>query len=1226
MGVSSYLCIFIMIFGCWNIRGLNDPLKQREVRNLIKDEKLSLCGLVETKVLEKNKDVILKTIDRSWKVECNYNFSSLGRIWVCWNPFDVTVLVVGSSEQVIHCRVSSVDSTWECMISIVYGDNCNVRREALWADLVARGVEWENSAWIVMGDFNAIKSSVESVGGSNSWPHWKDDFSNCLAESGLDDLRFNGCFYTWSNHRTVDPILRKLDRALVNLKWDISFRGSEAHFLPSSVSDHSPMIVKIVDLPRRRVPFKFFDFWADHPEFLSLVDRVWADRVDGSPMFQLCKKLKRLKVELKKLNRECYSDLSSRVQQAKHDLESVQWDIQRQPTNISLHGEESRLVKLYGDLSRDEESFLRQKSRVQWINLGDRNSKFFFRSMRQRCSRSKVLSLTDEHGNRVEEPSEVKSMVVNFFETLLRQPAGCPRIDLDLVRRALPKRISGDQCATLGREVSDVEIKAVLFSLKDNKAPGPDGYNATFFKKAWSVVGDDFLRAIRSFFSSGRLLKQVNATVVALIPKVPNPSTVGDFRPISCCNTIYKCIAKIIANRVQMVLPDVVSPFQSAFVAGRRISDNILLSQELLRNYHRDGGHPRCALKVDLMKAYDSVRWDFLVAILQILGFPEQMIAWISECISTPRFSISINGELNGFFASGRGLRQGDPMSPYLFVLAMEVFSGLMRIMEQESQFAYHWRCGKIGISHLCFADDLMVFCRAERESVAAVNVVLGQFQALSGLIPNPSKSNLFVAGVSSETKQELLGILGFQEGVLPVRYLGVPLISTKLTAVDCRVLVDRIVARVKSWTSRVLSFAGRLQLIQSVLFSIQVYWSSIFILPKSVVIKVETTLRSFLWKGSDLGKGGAKVAWSSVCLPKEEGGLGIKSVECWNKAAISKHLWAVCSNLRSSVWVSWVRSTLLKGKNVWEVRCPGDCSWSWRKILGLRCLVRRLMQFRVGNGEDISLWFDYWHPLGPLVEVFGRRIIYDSGFGLHARVADVVQGRDWAWPRSLTGNWMDIISGIPASFRPNNSQADTLCWVEDSRGAFSIRNAWEALRSRQPAVDWFRSVWHSKSIPRHAFIFWLAIRGALSTQDKLLVYGLIPAIRCVFCGGSCEDVPHLFFDCSYSCEVWFALLRKCRLPLRARSWEDTILWSCHFRGRQLRGWVVRIMLAAAVYAIWRERNARMHGELPKPVTMVVRSIVRDVCMRLNSLSGVMPSPTNRWLHQSWGLSDSIFL
>ncbi|KAL5861835.1 hypothetical protein ACOSQ4_003131 [Xanthoceras sorbifolium] len=244
--------------------------------------------------------------------------------------------------------------------------------------------------------------------------------------------------------------------------------------------------------------------------------------------------------------------------------------------------------------------------------------------MRQRFSRSKVLSLSDEYGNH--EPSEVKALVVNFFETLLRQPARCPRIDDDLMRRAIPKRISGDQCATLGREVSDDENKAVLFSLKDNKAPGPDGYNATLFKKAWSVVGDDVLHAIRSFFSSGRLLKQVNATMIALIPKVPNPSKVGDFRPISCCNTIYKCIAKIIANQVQMVLPDI-GPFQSAFVADKRISDNILLSRELLRNYHRDGAHPRCALKVNLMKAYDSVRWDFLVAILQIVGFPEQMIA-----------------------------------------------------------------------------------------------------------------------------------------------------------------------------------------------------------------------------------------------------------------------------------------------------------------------------------------------------------------------------------------------------------------------------------------------------------------------------------------------------------------------------------------------------------------------------------------------------------------------
>ena len=229
-----------------------------------------------------------------------------------------------------------------------------------------------------------------------------------------------------------------------------------------------------------------------------------------------------------------------------------------------------------------------------------------------------------------------------------------------------------------------------MFSLKDNKAPGPYGFNSGFFKKAWSVVGADVLSAIRSFFCSGKLLKQVNATAISLIPKIPNPSQVKDFRPISCCNTIYKCIAKIIANRIKVVLPSVISENQSAFVAGRRISDNILLCQELMRNYHRSGGAPRCALKIDLMKAYDTVRWDFMVEVLRSFGFPERMVGWIRECMTSPMFYVSINGELSGFFPGGRGLRQGDPMSPYLFVLAMEVLSGLFRKMVLQQGFRFH--------------------------------------------------------------------------------------------------------------------------------------------------------------------------------------------------------------------------------------------------------------------------------------------------------------------------------------------------------------------------------------------------------------------------------------------------------------------------------------------------------------------------------------------------------
>ena len=280
-------------------------------------------------------------------------------------------------------------------------------------------------------------------------------------------------------------------------------------------------------------------------------------------------------------------------------------------------------------------------------------------------------------------------MLLSHFKSVLGTPHDDEYNGKRKVSELVRFRVNESQCTSLGESVTEEEIREVFWSLKNGKAPGPDGYSVGFFKGAWDVVGQEVVAAIKSFFSSGELLKEINSTTIALVPKIPNPERVGDYRPISCCNAIYKCISKILANRIKKVLPDLIDPVQSAFVPGRRISDNIFLSQELLRGYHRDSKDPRCAMKIDIMKAYDNVRWDFLFDTLEAMGFPEKFINWVKACVTSPSYSICINGNLNGYFMGRKGLRQGDPLSPYLFVIVMEMLTRILAEKACNGQFKF---------------------------------------------------------------------------------------------------------------------------------------------------------------------------------------------------------------------------------------------------------------------------------------------------------------------------------------------------------------------------------------------------------------------------------------------------------------------------------------------------------------------------------------------------------
>ncbi|GAV92825.1 LOW QUALITY PROTEIN: zf-RVT domain-containing protein, partial [Cephalotus follicularis] len=322
--------------------------------------------------------------------------------------------------------------------------------------------------------------------------------------------------------------------------------------------------------------------------------------------------------------------------------------------------------------------------------------------------------------------------------------------------------------------------------------------------------------------------------------------------------------------------------------------------------------------------------------------------------------------------------------------------------------------------------------------------------------------------------------------GQLPVTYLGLPLITKRLTKSNCSPLVESITARTNAWVNKSLSFAGRLQLVKATLVSMHTYWCNTFLLPIRT-IKDCRILRNFLWGGNGQGK----VKWVDVCKPQVEGGLGIRDARLWNKALLMKQIW-----------------NLLKAK--------GLLSWSWRQLLLLRPLVRQHLKYKCGNGERFSLWYDPWMHGDSVHALYGHRVIYDTGLGTAARVKDVLQGGVWCWPQ-VSSDLIEIqhrVQQIPIS-----TASDAIFWGKDG-DIFTTSKAWRDIRIRSSQVAWHCLVRHPYRIPKHAFVLWLALRGAHRTRDKLVAIGITQTASCVFNCGEVETASHLFFKCPYTARV----------------------------------------------------------------------------------------------------------
>jgi hypothetical protein len=270
------------------------------------------------------------------------------------------------------------------------------------------------------------------------------------------------------------------------------------------------------------------------------------------------------------------------------------------------------------------------------------------------------------------------SLLINYYDTLFTTSQ--PEL-IDEVVAQVSQVVTKDMTKALIREFTASEVELALKQMAPTKAPGPDGMPPVFYKKYWHVVGSDVTKAVLSCLNSGSILKSINHTFITLIPKIKNPERVTEFQPISLCNVIYKLISKVLANRLKIILPRIVSDSQSTFVSGRLITDNVLVAFETLHYMHHNkiGRDGAMALKLDMSKAYDRVEWLFLEKIMSQMGFYQKWISLMTKCINTVSYSILVNDEPHGYIQPSQGLRQGDPLSPYLFLLCAEGLHSLIQ-------------------------------------------------------------------------------------------------------------------------------------------------------------------------------------------------------------------------------------------------------------------------------------------------------------------------------------------------------------------------------------------------------------------------------------------------------------------------------------------------------------------------------------------------------------------
>ncbi|KAL5555671.1 hypothetical protein UlMin_037907 [Ulmus minor] len=1104
----------------WNVRGLGNTRTFQILRDHVQQLCPSLVFLSETLCSKSYLEQIRVKLNFSGLVTWEKEGRS-GGLCLLWTDSVDVRLLTGSKG---HIDTFILHDNLKWRFTGMYGNPDTTLRNLFW-DLMKRLGDSHSLPWLCGGDLNEILFAHEKKGGGDRASYLLRNFREAIEYCNLADLGFRGPKFTWcrgSNNSNF--IQERLDRMLGNRGWSDMFPNSIVHHLRLWGSDHRPLLVEVLkdgeisSLGRslRRGRFHFEEVWADEPECRDTILKHWREQTAGN-LVEVANKLHQCASDLLRWNLEKFRWLREEIK--KKTIAFNQADRALSCTNWRTH---QRLERELEALKYKEERYWQQRSKDMWLKNGDRNSKFFHRKASARRAKNSIDGLLDSNMQWCDDKEGIAHIAESYFTNLFSSSSP-PSLDMDTVLNSLETKVSPTMNEQLDSCFVAEDVRTAVFQMAPSKSPGADGMSALFYQKYWSIVGDEVTTACLRFLNEGHDLGSINETLITLLPKVKSPTQISEFRPISLCNVLYKITSKMLATRMRSVMDSIISEEQSAFIPGRLISDNAIIGFECLHALKRRRSKKKgfLALKLDMAKAYDRVEWSFIREVMKKIGFSEGWIKKIMDCVTSVFYSLLINGEKVGYIRPSRGLRQGDPLSPYLFLLCAEGLSSHIHTFERTGQLQ-GMRCGTNGptISHLFFADDSLLFVEATPASCYAIKQILLQYETASGQLVNYSKSAVcFGPNIREEDIGRMVAILGVAQVKCHEHYLGLPCFSGKNKSKLFTSIKDRVWNKLCGWKSKLLSAGGREILTKTIIQAIPTYSMNMFKIPISLIKELHRLCARFWWGGDTSKQKMHWCTWEQLCVHKKNGGMGFRDLRLFNKAILAKQAWRIHTQ-PSSLVARVLQGFYFTSSSFLQVKKSNAASFVWRSILWGRELFLQGARWKIGCGKDTYIYHDRWLPRDGCFKISSPRVL-----GNFAKVNDIITASG-SWDSSLIrcSFHPDEAEAILSLPRPRHSCPDSLIWHYDKKGDYTVRSGYWVASGRSGiagssssnAIAWWTKFWKLHIPPKIKIFIWKAYHDWIPTGANLANHGVPISKTCLLCHKAHETSSHAVWECKH--------------------------------------------------------------------------------------------------------------